>query len=213
MQMVHWSTPRRTSAGLAALLLPLIAGCALSGPAAGASQTGTPTASATTTATMTVTLRPGQTHAGVTDTLTVTVVNGLPAAIQVEDHLSDCTIVTLERQEGSSWQAVALCHVETPTRLLSIPPGATQIVILSLLVAPSREHGRRVRTSSPWATLPLPRGKRAQPPLPRRGPRSRRRSSSGSQGTHHARRSPATLLSKQPPVVIASETWGAAHRP
>jgi hypothetical protein len=79
---------------------------------------------------MTVTLRQGQTHAGVTDTLTVTVVNGLPAAIQVEDHQSDCTIVTLERQEGSGWRAVATCQLETPTRLLSIPPGATQIVTL-----------------------------------------------------------------------------------
>ena len=126
MQMVRWSTPRWTSAGLAALLLPLIAGCGLSSPAAGAGQTGTPTAEATTTATMTVTLRPGQAHAGVTDTLTVTVVNDLPVAIQVEDHQSDCTIVTLERQVGGDWQAVASCQLETPTRLQSIPPGATQ---------------------------------------------------------------------------------------
>jgi hypothetical protein len=79
---------------------------------------------------MTVTLRPGQTHAGVTDTLTVTVVNDLPEAIQVEDHQSDCTIVTLERQEGSGWLAVASCQLETPTRLLSIPPGSTQTVTL-----------------------------------------------------------------------------------
>jgi hypothetical protein len=135
-----------TSAGLAALLLLLIGGCGRSRPAVGAGQLGTPTASAPRVATMTVVPTPGamtavptpgavtlhlkQTHAGVTDAVSVTVANDLPTAILVEDHQSECTVVTLERQGGGGWLAVAPCQLETPTRLLPIPSGTAQSVTL-----------------------------------------------------------------------------------
>ena len=133
------TTQRWTSAGVAASLLLLFAGCGLAHSAVGADQSAGPTASATRVATMTaiptpspgaVTLRLGQTHSGVTDTVSVTVTNILPQAILVEDHQSQCTVVTLERQEGGGWLAVAPCLLETPTRLLPIPSGTAQTVTL-----------------------------------------------------------------------------------
>jgi hypothetical protein len=77
-----------------------------------------------------VTLHLGQTHAGVTDAVSATIANDLPQAILVEDHQSECTVVTLERQEGGGWLAVAPCQLETPTRLVPIPSGTTQAVTL-----------------------------------------------------------------------------------
>ena len=134
---MHRTAQRRRLAGFAVPLLLLIAGCGLSGPAVGAGQPGGPTAGATREATMTatstsgaVTLRLGQTQAGVTDAVSVTVVNALPQAIVVEDHQSECTVVTLERQEGGGWLAVAPCQLETPTRLVPISSGAAQMVTL-----------------------------------------------------------------------------------
>jgi len=125
----------RTSAGFVATLLLLVTGCGQVGPATGAGQQGGATVSATKVATMTpssgaVTLRLGQAHAGVTDTVSVTVINGLPPPILVEDHQSECTVVTLERQVDGGWLVVAPCQLETPTLLLSIPSGAAQTVTL-----------------------------------------------------------------------------------
>jgi hypothetical protein len=77
-----------------------------------------------------VTLHLGQTHARVTEAVSVTVANSLPRTILVEDHQSECTVVTLERQEGGGWLAVAPCQLETPTRLVPIASGATQMVTL-----------------------------------------------------------------------------------
>ena len=134
---MHRTAQLWTSAGVVAPLLLLIGGCGLSRPAVGAGQPGGPTASAARVATMTViptpgavTLHLGQTHAGVADVVSVTVANDLPLAIVVEDHQSECTVVTLERQEGGGWLAVAPCQLETPTRLLPIPSGAAQTVTL-----------------------------------------------------------------------------------
>src|SRR5258706_3159265 len=139
--IMHRTAQRWTSAAVAAPLLLLLGGCGLSRPAVGAGQSGGPTASATrvaTTAATTrvihtpggVTLRLGQQHAAVTDAVSVTVANDLPIAILVEDHQSECTVVTLERQEGGGWLAVAPCQLETPTRLLAIPSGTAQTLTL-----------------------------------------------------------------------------------
>jgi hypothetical protein len=62
--------------------------------------------------------------------VSVTVVNGLPPPILVEDHQSECTVVTLERQADGGWLVVAPCQIETPTLLQSIRSGATQTVML-----------------------------------------------------------------------------------
>jgi hypothetical protein len=145
MQTMHGTAQRWTSAGLAAILLLLsvigVGGCGPSRPAAGTGQPTGPTASPARVATMTmtstmtptlgaVTLHLGQTHARVTELVSVTVANGLPRTILVEDHQSECTVVTLERQEGSRWLAVAPCQLETPTRLVPIASGAAQTVTL-----------------------------------------------------------------------------------
>jgi hypothetical protein len=104
--MMYGIAQRWTSAGLAATVLLLIGvgGCGLARPAVGPGQPAGPTATGlTVTVMMTVTVRPtpravtlhlGQMHARVTEavsvTVTVTVANGLPRAILVEDHQSEC---------------------------------------------------------------------------------------------------------------------------
>jgi hypothetical protein len=138
---MHRTAQRWTSAAVAASLLLLFGGCGLSHQAVDSGQSGGPTASATRVATATammtviptlgaVTLHLGQTHAGVTDAVSITVANDLPTAILVEDHQSECTVVTLERQQGGGWLAMAPCQLETPTRLLPIPSGTAQTVTL-----------------------------------------------------------------------------------
>jgi hypothetical protein len=134
---MHRAAQRWTTAGLVAILLLLGEGCGLSHPGVGAGQPAGSTVTATREATMTatpapgaVTLHLGQTYARLTDAVSVTVTNDLPQAIVVEDHQSECTVVTLQRQEGGGWQAVAPCQLETPTRLVSIPSGAAQTVTL-----------------------------------------------------------------------------------
>jgi hypothetical protein len=78
-----------------------------------------------------VTLHLGQPHLGLTDAASVTLANGLSTAILVEDHQSQCTVVTLERQAGTGWLEMAPCQLETPTRLLSIAPGSRETLTLS----------------------------------------------------------------------------------
>ena len=129
------SVQRRTLAGFVATMLFLLMGCGQVGPTTDAGQRGGATDGATKLATMTstpgaVTLRLGQAHAGMTDTVSVTVVNGLPTPILVEDHQSECTVVTLEQQVDGGWLAVAPCQLETPTLLQSIRSGATETVTL-----------------------------------------------------------------------------------
>jgi hypothetical protein len=65
-----------------------------------------------------------------TDMVSVTVVNGLQTAILVEDHQSECSLVTLERQVDSGWLVVAPCQLETPTLLQSIHSGAMETLTL-----------------------------------------------------------------------------------
>src|SRR5260370_16438925 len=145
--IMHRTARRWTSAAFAALLLLPLGGCGRSRAAVGAGQSGGPTASGTRVATTTATtrviptpgevaLRLGQMHTGVTDAVSVTVANDLPTAILVEDHQSECTVVTLERQEGGGWLAVAPCQLETPTRLLPIPSGTAHTVTLRPQVGP-----------------------------------------------------------------------------
>jgi hypothetical protein len=50
----------------------------------------------------------------------VVIANGLSSTIYAADHQTSCSIVTLQKQVGDTWQAVAGCPLETPTRLYAI---------------------------------------------------------------------------------------------
>jgi len=61
---------------------------------------------------------------GPNDTIEASVANGLPGDIRVADHQSGCTILTVERLAGSSWQAQNPCLLRSPTRLTALAAGS-----------------------------------------------------------------------------------------
>ena len=85
---------------------------------------GTP--SQTTAGKVTVTLdRPAYT---VGQTLGATVANGLEAAIYSADSKSDCSIVTLERRDGTAWQSIQGCSLGRVPLVMPIGPGRARRV-------------------------------------------------------------------------------------
>ena len=78
---------------------------------------------------VTVTVAQGQYATG--DSIAASVVNGRSDAIRVADHQSGCTIVTVERQSGSSWQAQNPCLLRSPTRLVTLALGSVTAVSVS----------------------------------------------------------------------------------
>ena len=64
------------------------------------------------------------------DTIIVAIANGLPYDILAADHQSNCTTVTLERQDGTSWQPQNPCRLMIATRLVPIDAGTATTVRL-----------------------------------------------------------------------------------
>ncbi len=62
------------------------------------------------------------------DAVSATVRNGLEVALYTEDSKSDCSIVMVERQQGTSWQPVPGCSVERIPAVITIQPGAERSV-------------------------------------------------------------------------------------
>jgi hypothetical protein len=105
-----------------------IGGHAASATESAQSATATPTATAvrqTPANPGRVTVTVDKTHYAPTDTITVTIFNGLAASVSTTDHQTNCTMVTLERSVNGAWQTIAPCRLMTPTRVVPIPPGAT----------------------------------------------------------------------------------------
>jgi hypothetical protein len=116
----------------AALSLGLGACAVVAHPSGGPSPTPQRSVTPHTSATAQPTSGPGQvtvavdkTHYAPTDTITVTILNGLAAIISTTDHQTNCTIVTLERLVNGAWQPEGACRLMTPTRVVPISPGTT----------------------------------------------------------------------------------------
>lgn len=58
-------------------------------------------------------------------TVHVTIKNQSNQAINFADHLTNCTVLTVQRQVGGSWQAMAPCRLEIMTRLHTLNAGAS----------------------------------------------------------------------------------------
>ena len=119
------------SGTVTALYLGLV-GCSSVGPQPNAggpgAASGTPRASATprpTSGPGQVTVAVDKTHYAPTDTITVTILNGLATTISTTDHQTNCTVVMLERLVNGAWQPVGACRLMTPTRVVPISPGTT----------------------------------------------------------------------------------------
>jgi hypothetical protein len=76
--------------------------------------TKTPFPTATTGA---VSLRVGATSYHTTETISVTLSNQNTQAIYFPDHLTNCTVIQLQRQGHGNWKDVNTCLLLTPTRL------------------------------------------------------------------------------------------------
>jgi hypothetical protein len=71
-----------------------------------------------------VTLSLDKQHYTASDAITVTITNGLATSIWVTDHQTNCTVVTVERQQDGHWQAVAPCLLMIATRMISLAPAS-----------------------------------------------------------------------------------------
>ena len=102
------------------MLIPaLLAGCGEyrstgSGTNATPAPTNTPFPTATTGP---VTLRVGAMSYHPTETISVTLSNQSTQAISFLDHLTNCTVIQLQRQVHGNWENVHACLLLTPTRL------------------------------------------------------------------------------------------------
>ena len=89
--------------------------------------TKTPFPTATTGA---VSLSVGVSSYHTTDTISVTLSNQSTQAIYLPDHLTNCTVIQLQRQVHGNWENVNACLLLTPTRLHRLDAGTSLTVAL-----------------------------------------------------------------------------------
>ncbi len=123
------------------MLIPaLLAGCGQqSSTGGGTNATPTPTHVPSPAVTKTpfptatpgpVTLRVGATSYHPTDTISVTLSNQSTQAIYFPDHLTNCTVIQLQRRVYGNWENVNACLLMTPTRLHKLDAGKSLTVAL-----------------------------------------------------------------------------------
>lgn len=78
------------------------------------------------------------------DPITVTLVNGHTASVFTTDHQTGCSIITLRRQVGATWQITGGCMMGRATRIIEIPAGETVVVTL--------HPGAGLLRPTPWPT-------------------------------------------------------------
>lgn len=83
-----------------------------------------------------VTLGIGAASYQTTSTITVTLSNHSTQTIYFPDHLTNCTVVLLQRQVNGNWEAVNKCALAILTRWHSLAPG--QSLTVNLAPSPSR---------------------------------------------------------------------------
>jgi hypothetical protein len=77
-----------------------------------------------------VTLRIGATSYHPTDTIYVTLSNQSTQAIYFLDHLTNCTVIQLQRRVNANWEKVNACPLLTPIRLHRLDAGKRLTVAL-----------------------------------------------------------------------------------
>ena len=109
------------------MLIPaLLAGCGQQRSNGGGTHA-TPVPTATTGA---VSLRVGATSYHPADTISVTLSNQRTQAISFPDHLTNCTVIQLQRQVQGNWENVNVCLLLTATRLHRLDAGKRLTVAL-----------------------------------------------------------------------------------
>ena len=146
MRVIHFQFLARVG-GLALVALVLtLAACGVTTtrdqqPGGTASSTVTATAASTTTPggtpvssvqpTGAITLSTDRASYTTSGTIIVTLSNGRSTSIFTFDHQTSCTILTLQRQTASGWQAVGGCAQGRMTVQVEIQAGATMKITLA----------------------------------------------------------------------------------
>lgn len=149
MRIIHFPPLARVKLIVPVALVLALAACGVTTTSEqpGGATSSTPTATATSTAT------PGGTSGGTpvpsapptgaitltTDhasyttsgTIIVTLINGRSTSIFAFDHQTSCTILTLQRQTSSGWQAVGGCAQGRMTVQVEIKAGATMKITIA----------------------------------------------------------------------------------
>lgn len=84
----------------------------------------------------TVTLRSDAPSYRGSDAISVTLSNQRVQTIQFPDHLTNCTVVLLQRNVNGSWESINLCKLMIATRMHSLESGQSLAV---KLVAPANQ--------------------------------------------------------------------------
>src|SRR5947209_9853276 len=118
------------------MLLALLADCGQNSSSTGAQADGnkpSPNPAATTAPTNAVTLHVGAASYHANDTIEVTLSNASTSTIFFPDHLTNCTVIQLQRQVNGSWETVNKCLLMIATRLHTLDAGQS----LSVKLVPS----------------------------------------------------------------------------
>ena len=105
--------------GLAGALM-LLASCGFSQTPGNTSDSGTASSGHVTVVT-------SKSHFGATETVLVTIANGLASSILAADHQSDCTVLAIEYWTGQTWQLQNPCLLRSPTRLVPFGAGTSTL--------------------------------------------------------------------------------------
>ncbi len=84
-----------------------------------------------------VTLTLDKQHYAASDTIAVTLHNGLAQAIWATDHKTTCTVITAERLQNGQWAAMGGCRLMTPTTMMSLPAASDTVQRLASAGWPS----------------------------------------------------------------------------
>jgi hypothetical protein len=126
---------------LVGVLCAFLAGCGVGSAGSQQPATSSPTsATATVSGQQTngqVTLTLNKQHYAPGDTITVTIHNGLSQLIWSADHKTACTLVAAERLRNGQWEAMGLCRLETPTRMVALPAASATPQPLATIGWPS----------------------------------------------------------------------------
>jgi len=147
MRIIHFQSLRRVGWIVPIVLVLTLAACGVTTAGEqqpGGTTSGTPTATAASTAssgggtpvssvppTGAVTLTTDQASYTTSSTILVTLTNHRSTSIFAFDHQTSCTILTLQRQTASGWQAVGGCAQGRMTVQVEIKAGANMKITIA----------------------------------------------------------------------------------
>lgn len=94
-----------------------------------ASQPGGGTSVSTTPPTQAVVLTTDQSSYSPSSTIVVTITNRRQVSVFSMDHQSLCAVITLERLAETAWAPQRPCRLMSPTRIVEVVAGTTQITL------------------------------------------------------------------------------------